>query len=71
MKNTTFRVAWIIPNIFLYLMVIGLASFIIINAEGLREIDRMGIWALYLMLLLAVAIFGSFRIWTWIKQGEM
>lgn len=71
MKNTTLRAIWILPNIFLYLLFIGVTTFVVVNADGLREINRMGIWVVYLMLLLAVAIFGSFRIRSWIKEGKI
>lgn len=71
MKNTTLRAVWILPNIFLYLLFIGVTAFVVVNADGLREINRMGIWVVYLMLLLAVAIFGSFRIRSWIKEGKI
>lgn len=71
MKNTTLRAIWILPNIFLYLLFIGVTAFVVVNADGLREINRMGIWVVYLILLLAVAIFGSFRIRSWIKEGKI
>lgn len=71
MKNTTLRAIWILPNIFLYLLFIGVTTFVVVNADGLREINRMGIWVVYLMLLLAVAIFGSFRIRSWIKERKI
>ncbi|MBM7705749.1 ABC-type multidrug transport system permease subunit [Chryseomicrobium aureum] len=71
MKNTTLRAIWILPNIFLYLLFIGVTTFVVVNADGLREINRMGIWVVYLMLLLAVAIFGSFPIRSWIKEGKI
>ena len=71
MKNNKLRLAWIIPNVFCYFMLIGFASFVFINAEGLQEINRLSIWVLMLILLLFYCLFGSFRIWTWIKEGKM
>lgn len=71
MKNNKLRVAWIIPNVFCYLMFIGFSSFVLINAKGLEEINRLSIWVVMLLLLLLVSIFGSYRIWTWIKEGKI
>ncbi|MDG5785959.1 hypothetical protein QA612_00545 [Evansella sp. AB-P1] len=71
MKNTKLRVAWIIPNVFCYLMLIGFSSFIALNAEGLKEISRLGIWVFVMIILFLVSIFGSYRIWTWIKEGKI
>ena len=71
MKNTKLRIAWIIPNVFCYLMFIGFSSFVLMNANGLAEINSLSIWVLRLLLLLFVTLIGSFRIWTWIKEGKM
>ncbi|WP_422122310.1 hypothetical protein DHX103_10900 [Planococcus sp. X10-3] len=71
MKNTKMRIAWIIPNIFLYLMFIGFSTFVVLNAEGLQGINRFGIWVFFMMLLLLVAIIGSFQIRSWIKDGKI
>jgi predicted ABC-type exoprotein transport system permease subunit len=69
--NTALRMAWIIPNVFMYLLFIGFGAFVLINADGLRDINRLGIWSFMLCLLLLVALFGSYRIRTWIKQGKL
>ncbi|MGR3763025.1 hypothetical protein [Rossellomorea sp. NS-SX7] len=71
MKNTKLRLVWVIPNVFCYLMFAGVSAFTVIHAEGLQEIHRLGIWVLAMILLFAVSIFGSYRIWTWIKEGKM
>lgn len=71
LKNNKLRVAWIIPNVFCYLMLVGLSIFVAINAEGLAEVDRLSIWVLSMFMLLIVSVFGSYRIWTWIKQGKL
>ncbi|MFD1030170.1 hypothetical protein [Metaplanococcus flavidus] len=71
MKNRKLRIAWIIPNIFFYLMFIGFSTFVVLNAEGLQEINLFGIWVFAMMILLLVAILGSFRIWSWIREGKM
>lgn len=71
MKNYKLRIIWIIPNIFLYLMFIGCSIFVLKFREGLLEINRLSIWVITLILLLFVAILGSYRIWTWIKEGKM
>lgn len=65
------RIAWIIPNVFMYLFFFGLSVFVLIKAEELEDINQLGIWVIFLMLLLFVAQFGSYRIWSWIKQGKI
>lgn len=71
MTDKVRRVIWIIPNVFCYLMVIGLIVFITANAEGLYSENRLGIWVFFSMLLLAVSIFGSYRIWKWMRDGKL
>ncbi|WP_274364050.1 hypothetical protein [Paenibacillus thermotolerans] len=56
------RIAWLIPNILTYVFFFGLSVFVIVHAEGLKDINRLGIWLVALILLLFVAIFGSYRI---------
>jgi hypothetical protein len=69
--NMGLRIAWIIPNVLMYIFFLGLSVFVIENAEGLNDINRLGIWLVTLILLLLVAIFGSYRIWSWIKKGKL
>ncbi len=71
MKNYKLRILWIIPNVFCYLMFIGCSSFVFINAQGLKEINRLSIYVIIMILLLLVSLYGSYRIWTWIKEGKM
>ncbi|KOO46017.1 hypothetical protein [Priestia koreensis] len=71
MTDKVRRVIWIIPNVFCYLMVIGLIVFITANAEGLYSENRLEIWVFFSMLLLAVSIFGSYRIWKWMRDGKL
>ncbi len=52
-------------------MFIGFSTFVTLNAEGLREISRMDIWVFAMIILFLVSIFGSYRIWTWIKEGRI
>ncbi|WP_246078996.1 hypothetical protein [Paenibacillus piri] len=70
-KRLKLRIIWLIPNLFMYAMFVGLSCFILLNAEGLMEIERMGIWLFMLFMLLGVAVLGSIRIYIWIKQGKM
>ncbi|WP_256992220.1 hypothetical protein [Paenibacillus sp. XY044] len=70
-KNIKLRIAWIVPNVFMYLFFLGFGTFVLINAVGLREINRLGILVFMLLLVLLVALLGSYRIWSWIKQGKM
>ncbi|QFG01231.1 hypothetical protein PB01_17030 [Psychrobacillus glaciei] len=71
LKNTKLRIVWIIPNVFCYLMVIIFSIFVALNAEGLQEISRLGIWVFIMIILFLVSIFCSFRIWTWIREGKL
>lgn len=71
MKKTGLRIAWIIPNVFMYLTAIGLLTFIVVFADGLIEINRFAIYVVFFVLLMLVNVYGSFRIATWIKQGKL
>ncbi|CAM5222231.1 hypothetical protein UACE39S_03383 [Ureibacillus acetophenoni] len=71
MKNTKLRVIWIIPNVICYLMLIGYSTFVALNAKGLEEINSLSTSVIMMLMLLFVSVFGSYRIWTWIKEGKM
>lgn len=71
MKNTKLRVAWVVPNVFCYLMFIGSLIFVSVNAEGIKETGRMSMWILLLLALFLVSIFGSVRFWYWIKKAKL
>ncbi|NOU97802.1 hypothetical protein GC093_31910 [Paenibacillus sp. LMG 31456] len=69
--NMKLRVAWIIPNIFMYIFFIGISVFVLNNSNGLQHINQLVIWVVILILLLFTALFGTFRILSWIKQGKL
>ncbi|WP_080846266.1 hypothetical protein [Cytobacillus gottheilii] len=71
MNNYKLRIIYIIPNVFCYLMVIGFSFFVFRNAKGLEELGRLSIWVIMLLLLFFVSIYGSYRIWSWIKEGKI
>ena len=71
LKNTKLRIVWIIPNVFCYVMLVVFSIFVALNAEGLQEISQLSIWVFAMILLFLVSIIGSFRIWTWIKEGKI
>jgi len=71
LKNTKLRIAWIIPNVFCYLMLFGLSIWTVVNSEGLEEINSLSLYVIFMILLFLVSVFGSYRIWTWIKEGEI
>ena len=52
-------------------MLIGLSIWVAANNEGLLEINRLSIYVIFMILLLLVSVLGSYRIWTWIKEGRM
>lgn len=65
------RIAWIIPNVLMYILFLGLSVFVFANTKGLIDMNRLGIWLIMTILLLMIALFGSYRIWIWIKQGKL
>lgn len=71
MKNTKLRVAWIVPNVFTYLMFIGALVFVTINAQGIQEIGMTPLWIFTLFVLFVGSVLGSLRIRYWIKKGKM
>lgn len=71
MKNTKLRVAWIAPNVFCYLMLIGSLIFVSVNAKGIKDIGSMSMWFYLLLAQFLISVFGSIRIWYWIKKGKI
>jgi len=49
----------------------GFSTFVALNIEDLQEINRLGIWLFAVIILFLISIFGSYRIWSWIKEGKM
>ncbi|TQR12696.1 hypothetical protein FG382_13475 [Psychrobacillus lasiicapitis] len=62
---------WILNNIFCYLMFIGFSIFVVINKEDLLLINRLSIWVIAMLLLLMLSMFGTYRIYGWIKEGKL
>lgn len=71
MKNKAMRLVWILPNLLMYFLLVGLMVFIVINAEGLQEINEFLIYIVFALLLCLVTVAGSFRIRSWIKEGKL
>nr|WP_229677415.1 hypothetical protein [Psychrobacillus lasiicapitis] len=71
LKNTKLRMVWILNNIFCYLMFIGFSIFVVINKEDLLLINRLSIWVIAMLLLLMLSMFGTYRIYGWIKEGKL
>ncbi|TAA72379.1 hypothetical protein [Planococcus salinarum] len=71
MKNKALRLGWILPNVLMYFLLIGLMVFIVINAEELQEINQLIVYIMYALLLGLVTVAGSFRIRSWIKEGKL
>ncbi|AXI00965.1 hypothetical protein DV702_15355 [Sporosarcina sp. PTS2304] len=71
LKNTKLRVAWIVPNIFIYLMFIGALIFVTINIKGIQEIGMTSLWIFNLFVLFVGSVLGSLRIKHWIKNGKI
>ncbi|WP_409250866.1 hypothetical protein V1502_11910 [Bacillus sp. SCS-153A] len=71
MKDKKLRIAWVVLNLFSYIMLIGVSLFVGVNAEGLAEINRLSIWVITILGLLFVSVFGSVQVSTWIKKGKV
>lgn len=71
MKNNKLRIAWILPNVMLYLLLAGLAAFIVLQAEGLQESGELIIYVIFALLLGLVTVGGSLRIRHWVKAGKL
>ncbi|WP_391122381.1 hypothetical protein [Psychrobacillus sp. L3] len=71
MKNTKLRIVWIIPNVFCYLILFGLSVWVVVNGKVLQEFNTLYIYVIFMFLQLLVSVLGSYRIWTWIKEGKM
>lgn len=71
MKNIKLRIAWIIPNLICYFMLIGLTIFVVVNRDGLYELKELSIYAIFILVLFIVSVFGSYQIWNWIKDGKV
>ncbi len=71
LQNKKLRIAWIIPNVFFYLMFIGALIFVAVNAKDINEIGMMSLWIFILFLLFVGSVLGSIRIWYWIENGKM
>lgn len=52
-------------------MFVGFSTFIALNAEGLQNTSQLGIWVFAIIILFLVSVFGSYRIWSWIKEGKI
>lgn len=70
-KNVKLRIAWIIPNVLMYVGLVVFTMFVITNITELYTINRLGIWVIALIVLLFVALYGSYRIALWIRYGNM
>ncbi|WP_411503165.1 hypothetical protein [Brevibacillus centrosporus] len=70
-KSMALRAAWIVPNVLCYFLLIYIGVFVGKNAEGLEEINRLGIWLFMLIVMFMVSVFGTFRIVYWIKKGKL
>ncbi|MFV8827734.1 hypothetical protein [Alkalihalobacterium sp. APHAB7] len=65
------RVINIVPIVMTWLMFIGILIFIILNAEGLQELNMLTIWVIGLIGVFFVALFGTYKIWQWIRVGKL
>lgn len=52
-------------------MLFGLSIWVVANGQGLQEINRLLIYVIFMISLFLVSLFGSYRIWSWIKEGKI
>jgi len=52
-------------------MLIGLTIFVVVNSNGLYEINELPIYVILILMLFIVSVFGSYQIWNWMKDGKM
>ncbi|MGG0720107.1 hypothetical protein ABE096_21375 [Robertmurraya massiliosenegalensis] len=71
MKNTKLRILWIIPTVFIWCMFIGFSIWVGTMVEELKEIEMLSFWVMQLLVVFLLALLGSYRIWSWIKQGKL
>ncbi|WP_245308273.1 hypothetical protein [Halalkalibacter urbisdiaboli] len=71
LKNIKLRIIWLIPTIFMWLMFIGFSIWVFVNAEGLIQIEMLSSWVLKLLFLFIISLLGSYRMWSWIKEGKL
>ncbi|MEB1808546.1 MAG: hypothetical protein LPK26_14860 [Bacillaceae bacterium] len=65
------RVINIVPIVMTWLMFIGILIFIILNAGDLQELNMLTIWVIGLIGVFIVALFGTYKIWQWIREGKL
>lgn len=71
MKNNKLRIAWILPNVMVYLLLAGITAFIVLQAEGLQESGELIIYVIFALLLGLVTVGGSLRIRHWVKARKL
>ncbi|APO43473.1 hypothetical protein BS614_05250 [Paenibacillus xylanexedens] len=68
MKNYKLRLAWIIPLIFLVILDISIIIYTVLHWGELGMVSNMA-FLLLSLLMLAVILFGFYRIRKWIRSG--
>ncbi len=70
MKNNYLRIAWILPNVFMYFASFGLIVFISLLY---REFDILTftVYSVFVVLTLFSAVFGTYKILLWIKEERI
>ncbi|MDX5474909.1 MAG: hypothetical protein LPK00_05165 [Bacillaceae bacterium] len=63
------RTSVLLPNIFMHVVWIGIAIYIFLNLQTLRETGQLSLYVTFAGAIFAVATFGSFRLREWIKNG--
>lgn len=70
MKNNYLRIAWILPNVFMYFASFGLIVFISLLYREL-DILTFTVYSAFVVLTLFTAVFGTYKIRLWIKEERI
>jgi histidine triad (HIT) family protein len=68
--RTGLLVAYVMLPVVFFIFSVRLLSFIISNAKGLNEIDRMGVYVFFWFIFSLSSLLGIIRIIQWYKQGK-
>lgn len=71
MDKVKLRMAYLILNVFLYVMFIGFSIYVIVNRKGIYQVGMASYWFWMLLFLLFISLLYSMRIRSWIKKGKL
>ncbi len=69
--NMKLRILWIAPHVFLYLVNLGFLLFIVLNWTDLKQYGNPGLFVFIWVVFTLVQLFGSYKIFEWLKNGHL